>query len=789
MQRRLTSAEKGKGIALSAHEPPRKARVRVEELINQDLVNKHALTLIGRITNPSVQKVGSLIPFFTEHWNTTRRPRGSDLGLGMFQFHFETETDLLAVLEKRPYHFAKWMIILQRWEPTISPSFPSLIPFWIKIQGVPVHLWTESVARGIGEDIGIFDAVEISEQAIKMRVQVNGRLPLIKTSVLEFPNGEELKVSLVYEKLEKHCSQCNRLDHELKDCLEAKFLKREKAALETEQSTDIAPRGNLPTSSLNSEKRFQQSNSDVRRAGGPIRRTPYRKNHDVHHEALDGRRHHSHSRESHTRHPYNQRQEWRKKGHGFYEDHRQGDIRFRGDSLTNSNSNRSKDRESDRYQRDRTPIARRLSTHQEEPESPKSLHSHPVRGSPLREERPKETNLKSPPERISTSHRLGLATTPVASPINQQLLSSRERIPATSRIGPRSPPMIQQSEISPKERTPATSRLGPVSLSENIQSEKSSKARIPASSRLGPISPPGIQISEASPPGRIPVSSRIGPLNQETPDLPEPVQPAATKRKPGRPAGSRKVQASPAKLSGTISRKRKIQQSKPPNLRRKLVQEPTSSSDKGKGLKQSSRGTRRGDKQPISQQNSDDQPIWSPEATLTNAIAAAKEWDTKGLTEKVSSRRPPRVAWPQLRITEARIRSDGAWRKEDGAAGLGWTIQRLGQTSSAQLFVKRVNSPLVAEGLALREALISCKELEFKTITVKNDSSILIKAACGLESFSELHGILADIKKLSCCFDSVCFNWIPRDQNVAADKLAKDALFVGEAFMALTQRL
>ncbi|KAL0673021.1 hypothetical protein Bca4012_001002 [Brassica carinata] len=148
---------------------------------------------------------------------------------------------------------------------------------------------------------------------------------------------------------------------------------------------------------------------------------------------------------------------------------------------------------------------------------------------------------------------LGLATTPVASPINQQLLSSRERIPATSRIGPRSPPMIQQSEISPKERTPATSRLGPVSLSENIQSEKSSKARIPASSRLGPISPPGIQISEASPPGRIEIK-RTGPLNQETPDLPEPVQPAATKRKPGRPTGSRKVQASPAKLSGTISR-------------------------------------------------------------------------------------------------------------------------------------------------------------------------------------------------------------------------------------------
>lgn len=179
----------------------------------------------------------------------------------------------------------------------------------------------------------------------------------------------------------------------------------------------------------------------------------------------------------------------------------------------------------------------------------------------------------------------------------------------------------------------------------------------------------------------------------------------------------------------------------------------------------------------------------SPEETLTSAITAAKKWDAKVLTEKVSSRRPPLASCPQHRNTEVRIRTDGAWRKEDRAAGLGWTIQSLGQTSSSQLFVHRVNSPLMAEGLVLREALISCKELEVKTITVESDSSILIKTACGLESVAELHGILAYFRKLSCCFDSVCFNWILRDQNIVADKLVKDALFIGEAFMTLTQPL
>ncbi|XP_009133671.1 uncharacterized protein LOC103858131 [Brassica rapa] len=223
MNRKLTPAEKGS-------EAPRRARVRVQE---PDLLQKHSLTLIGKVTNPSVQKVPSLIPFFTNHWKTNEiRTVGSDLGQGLFQFQFDSESDLLAVLENRPYHFAKWMVILQRWEPTVSPSFPSLIPFWIKVEGIPAHLWTEETIRSIGEDIGRFECSDIiSTLSVRMRVHVNGRLPLIKSSVIEYPNGDEVRVSLVYEKLEKHCSHCYRLDHELKDCLAAKHQKKKANAL------------------------------------------------------------------------------------------------------------------------------------------------------------------------------------------------------------------------------------------------------------------------------------------------------------------------------------------------------------------------------------------------------------------------------------------------------------------------------------------------------------------------------------------------------------------------------
>ena len=232
--RRISSAEKGKGLDMGTQLPPRSARVKVPLPDNSELLRKHTLTLIGRVTNKTVQKVWSVIPFFTEHWKTEFKPVGSDLGNGLFQFQFELESDLLSVLEQRSYHYARWMIILQRWEPTISPSFPSLIPFWVKVQGLPVHLWTEATIKCIGEDIGLYEKAEITTQTARMRVHIDGLLPLIKESVVEFPNGDEVATTLVYERLDKHCTKCLRLDHELKECLVARAEAKAKIAREEE---------------------------------------------------------------------------------------------------------------------------------------------------------------------------------------------------------------------------------------------------------------------------------------------------------------------------------------------------------------------------------------------------------------------------------------------------------------------------------------------------------------------------------------------------------------------------
>lgn len=110
------------------------------------------------------------------------------------------------------------MIILQRTEPSVDQSFPSQIPFWVRVQGIPKHLWYEETFKSIGNDIGIYEKQEITDSSARMRVQINGLVPLVMSSIIEFEEGFEVISRLVYEKLEKHCSFCFRLDHELQDC-------------------------------------------------------------------------------------------------------------------------------------------------------------------------------------------------------------------------------------------------------------------------------------------------------------------------------------------------------------------------------------------------------------------------------------------------------------------------------------------------------------------------------------------------------------------------------------------
>ncbi|KAG5391598.1 hypothetical protein IGI04_021561 [Brassica rapa subsp. trilocularis] len=179
----------------------------------------------------------------------------------------------------------------------------------------------------------------------------------------------------------------------------------------------------------------------------------------------------------------------------------------------------------------------------------------------------------------------------------------------------------------------------------------------------------------------------------------------------------------------------------------------------------------------------------TPEDTLSSAIVLAREWNEGHKLENNLKRKHPQaeVVSP---VNTAIVRSDAAWAEQRNCAGLGWVLfaeDQIIQFSEQKAFV---NSPLIAEGLAVRKAVLTCQRRELKKVRIESDSQTLVKALNSGASGAGLYGIVSDILKMAEAFEYVCFVWIPRERNVMADCLAKTALnvvvplVVGEAFIA-----
>ncbi|KAG2314145.1 hypothetical protein Bca52824_017267 [Brassica carinata] len=163
----------------------KRRKITVPHFDNTALIKGYAKTLIGRCMNPSQQDVKALILMLPKIWKMEDQVVGADLGLGRFQFDFDKEEEIETVLKMQPFHFDYWMLSLVRWQPFGAKNYPSEIIFWVRVLGVPLQ--------------------------IKVRIDGFQSLCLETTVDLqggELYEGEELTVSLKYEKLFGYCRTC-----------------------------------------------------------------------------------------------------------------------------------------------------------------------------------------------------------------------------------------------------------------------------------------------------------------------------------------------------------------------------------------------------------------------------------------------------------------------------------------------------------------------------------------------------------------------------------------------------
>lgn len=604
-------------MALEHRPAPRTARVRLPEPDNSDLLKKHTLTLIGRMTNPSVQKVGALIPFFIDHWKADIPPVGSDLGSGMFQFQFELESDLVTVLAKQPYHYSRWMIILERWVPTLSPTFPSMIPFWIKIQGIPVHLWSEEAARSIGDDIGTYETSEVTALSFRMRVHVNGRLPLIKTTTIEYPNGEEGSATLVYDKLERHCLKCCRLDHEIRDCLEAKHEKKallaaaheELRGKEKAQGKEYEPVRHR--CEVDHSRRTYSRHEDLNRApprGYQTYRERFRANPENQLEVQQRQRE-------------GDRQSWKPKDRFSKDRYRTSEDRFSHRSDFQRREAQGKEHGESHSVSSQKSYSQQFTPNRAKEFAPqneqtfhrrvisKDHHNSREQGSPSKTREPsipqeelnsalgevqevlaQYSNCADPIESAARKERLRQVEA------KGQYEKAAEQIVRASRARKGSQDTLQNRSPVSAERVPIADRLGPLSPVTSQRDcaevgsgkDKEGTSRLPATSRLGPVREELISATR---------------VDIEAPDK------SQKKRKPGRPPGTRKINGSPILLPGANSRKRRVQQTNLSNSRKKLQTDEGRSEKVAKGSRRKEGSSRAGIPHEEGSLNSDNVPI------------------------------------------------------------------------------------------------------------------------------------------------------------------------------------
>ena len=203
---------KGKRICYDNDDEP----IQLTDEDDSPTIKDYRMSLIGKILNPKKQSVVKLIQTMPAQWKMQDRIIANDLGSGKFLLNFVSEDDLQSVLRQGPFHYNFCMFVLVRWESVVHDDYPWIIPFWVEITGIPLHLWTIKNLRNIGGRLGHIATVELSTG--RMLIDVDTRKPLTFTRKIASPGGEEVSIQIYYDKLFKHCSSCGMLTHEVAYC-------------------------------------------------------------------------------------------------------------------------------------------------------------------------------------------------------------------------------------------------------------------------------------------------------------------------------------------------------------------------------------------------------------------------------------------------------------------------------------------------------------------------------------------------------------------------------------------
>ena len=142
-------------------------------------IEENFLSLMGRTLNPECQRMSRLITTMPRKWQKEGKVRGIALSQERFKFIFNTEHDLLDVLEKGLQTFNEWAMVLERWVENPPEDYLQYFPLWVRISHIPEEYYTIEALTTLVDMIGkvivvAFDPLKpVTQPYIRVQVLFN----------------------------------------------------------------------------------------------------------------------------------------------------------------------------------------------------------------------------------------------------------------------------------------------------------------------------------------------------------------------------------------------------------------------------------------------------------------------------------------------------------------------------------------------------------------------------------------------------------------------------------------
>lgn len=144
---------------------------------------------------------------------------------GSVQFFFKQEHHLLTVLDKGPWTYKDWLVIVDRWTRRHYPDFLRTILFSVKVLNIPDDSKEDRAIHEIGDVLGHVEDIRIqqptADQAgqvwVRVKIEVSRKLIFARYFTFE-DYREPILIRFIYDKLRKFCSNCGSLTHLAVSC-------------------------------------------------------------------------------------------------------------------------------------------------------------------------------------------------------------------------------------------------------------------------------------------------------------------------------------------------------------------------------------------------------------------------------------------------------------------------------------------------------------------------------------------------------------------------------------------